>query len=382
MNCMKKALIVTTISGFVPQFELNNVKLLQNMGYEVHYASNFKTPVYGSDNSGLDGTGIIKHQVDFSRLPYRILTNIKAYRQLKKLINKDTYQIVHCHTPIGAAICRMVCRKHKEKTSKVIYTAHGFHFYHGAPLFNWLIYYPMEYILAKYTDVLITINKEDYLRGKRLPAKKCYQIPGPGFNYDKFSEVDFNRAELRRMLDIPEDAFVFITVGELNKNKNQQAAIRALSRVNKECYYILCGKGPCRENLMKLAKKLNMEKKIRFLGYRKDIPRILHICDCYLMLSKREGLGMASLEAMSAGLPIIALDNRGAREYVIDKKNGILCKDIDEITSAANSILTNEEFLKTYGHESKKSAKLFEQKKADRVMKEIYESLFSEELAE
>lgn len=380
MISSKKALIVTTVSGFVPQFELNNVRLLQNLGYEVHYAANYKTPIYGSDNSRLERTGIVQHQVDFVRSPYRVLSNIKAYRQLKKVLNEDTYQIIHCHTPMGAVICRMACRKHNKNTVKVIYTAHGFHFYDGAPLHNWLLYYPIEYFLARYTDVLVTINEEDFQRGKKFPVEKCYRIPGTGFVYDRFKQDLFDRTELRRALDIPVEAIVFITIGELNRNKNQQAAIKALSKAKKECYYVLCGMGPCQDKLMELAKKLKIEKNVRFLGFRDDIPRILHACDCYLMLSKREGLGIASLEAMAAGLPIIALDNRGAREYVRDKKNGIMCRNIDEITLAVDYFLENRELLQSYGYESQKIAKLFDQNEADRIMKEIYSSLFAEEL--
>ena len=149
-KAMKKALIVTTVSGFVPQFEMNNVHMLQKMGYEVHYASNFKNPHYGTDNHRLDGTNIVCHQVDFVRSPYQIKQNLLAYRQLKKVIEENEFQLVHCHTPMGGALARLAgSRKQKKQTLRMLYTAHGFHFFDGAPYINWLLYYPIERWLAR-----------------------------------------------------------------------------------------------------------------------------------------------------------------------------------------------------------------------------------------
>ncbi|MBO5278732.1 MAG: glycosyltransferase, partial [Lachnospiraceae bacterium] len=161
---MKRVLIVTTVSGFVPQFEMNNVRILQEMGYEVHYASNFKNPHYGKDNHRLEGTGVVCHQVDFVRSPFRFIQNMRAYAQLRKLMRENQFQMVHCHTPMGGVLARLAARKYRRTGTKVLYTAHGFHFYKGAPVFNWLFYYPVEWLLARWTDVLITINEEDYQR--------------------------------------------------------------------------------------------------------------------------------------------------------------------------------------------------------------------------
>lgn len=145
---MKKALLVTTVSGFIPQFEMNNVRILQNMGYEVHYASNYHMPSYGKDNHRLDGTGIVRHQVDFVRSPYS-LQNITVFKQLKSIMEEERFQLVHCHTPMGD-MTRSVA--HATGTKPVIYTAHGFHFFKGASLINWMCYYPMERWLSRYTD--------------------------------------------------------------------------------------------------------------------------------------------------------------------------------------------------------------------------------------
>ena len=184
----KKALLVTTVSGFVPQFEMNNVRILQSMGYEVHYASNYHTPAYGNDNHRLDGTGIIRHQVDFVRSPFHP-ANISVYRQLYRLMKQIPFDLVHCHTPMGAVMARLTA--HATHTDPVIYTAHGFHFYHGASPIYWLCYYPMERFLSRYTKQQLCINREDYQCAKKtFYSKYVDYIPGVGIDLKKIPEQD------------------------------------------------------------------------------------------------------------------------------------------------------------------------------------------------
>ena len=185
MSSNKKALLVTTVSGFVPQFEMNNVKLLQNMGFEVHYASNYNTPSYGTDNHRLDGTGIIRHQIDFVRSPFKP-ENIIVYKQLKALMEQEQFQLIHCHTPMGGVMARLTA--HATHTGPVIYTAHGFHFFKGARPINWLCYYPMEKFLSRFTDQQICINHEDYNRARqKFHARYVDYIPGVGMDFSKIS---------------------------------------------------------------------------------------------------------------------------------------------------------------------------------------------------
>ena len=174
----RKALLVTHVSGFVPQFEMNNVRILQRLGYEVHYASNFHTPSYGTDNHRLDGTGIICHQIDFVRSPFD-KRNFQVYRQMVELMRREDFSLVHCHTPMGGVMARLAA--HVTGTGPVIYTAHGFHFFKGASWKNWLFYYPMEKFLSRYTDQQICINREDYELAKRkFHAKYVDYVPGVG----------------------------------------------------------------------------------------------------------------------------------------------------------------------------------------------------------
>lgn len=332
---MKKALLITTVSGFVPQFELNHVQILQEMGYEVHYASNFYHPHYGSDNRRLEGTGMICHQVDFERSPFRIKENRKAYQQLKAVLEGNTFDLIHCHTPMGGVLGRLAaehCRKiqkKKEGFSKVFYTAHGFHFYRGAPWKNWLLYYPIEWWLASYTDVLITINQEDYLRARKFRLRKTMErkgrvekVNGVGIDVNRYQ----NRSDLvkqsekkRKELGISFDAYIFISVGELTKRKNHQIVLKALASIKEECKkskvrYVICGEGPERKRLTKLIRQYHLEKIVSLFGYRTDIGELLIASDCFVFPSKQEGLPVALMEAKAVGLPCICSDIRGNRE--------------------------------------------------------------------
>ena len=349
---MKKALIITTVSGFVPQFELNQVHLLQEMGYEVHYASNFQNPHYGSDNRRLEGTGLICHQVDFVRSPFRILRNGIAYRQLRMVLKENVFELIHCHTPMGGVLGRLAAEQNrrrqkkerrllqrKEKVikksgySKVFYTAHGFHFYRGAPWKNWLFYYPMERWLAFYTDVLITINQEDYQIAKKFhlrkeAAGKVEKINGVGLDIGDYQTCFKNVSlwkEKRKELGIPLDACVLISVGELTKRKNHQVVIKALALLQKGCenqkdyekkniWYLICGEGPEEKKLRKQVQWYHLTKRVRFLGYRSDVKELLATSDCFLFPSKQEGLPVALMEAKAMGLPCICSDIRGNRE--------------------------------------------------------------------
>lgn len=196
----KKALLVTRVSGFVPQFEMNDVKILQKMGYEVHYASDFKIIVYGMDNERLQGTGIVCHDIGFCRSPFSRKV-VSSYRELKKIMLEEQFDLIHCHMPVTGVVTRLAAEAVRKKTKRdvpVLYTAHGFHFFRGAPLINWLYYIPERW-LARYTDRLITINKEDYQRASGFPVRgKVEKIPGVGVDYCSKELEEEERKSIRK----------------------------------------------------------------------------------------------------------------------------------------------------------------------------------------
>lgn len=334
---MKRALIVATVSGFVPQFEMNHVRILQKMGYEVHYASNFHNPHYGSDNQRLEGSGIICHQIDFVRSPFRVWSNLKAYWQLRKLLKEISFQVLHCHTPMGGVLGRLAAKSERRKRRmKVFYTVHGFHFFRGASIINWFLYYPVEWWLAGMTDVLITITEEDYQQAKkfkRIEQKKVYHIHGVGIETELFQNKLQNRSQIRTRFGIEKDAILFLSTGELNRNKNHITMIRALSVIqDPRMYYLICGEGRRRKALQRKIKNLGLERQVLLLGYQKEIPLFLQCADIYVCLSYREGLSLGIQEAMAAGLPVIASDIRGNHELVLQDYGGWLIKPFDLTT--------------------------------------------------
>jgi len=380
---MKKALIIASVASMIEQFNMSNIKLLQELGYKVDVATNF-------ENSGtitnkranelreeLQAIDVKCVQIDFSR---SILSanNIKAYKQIKKIINNNKYDIIHMHSPIGGVCGRIAARKtRKLNGTRVIYTAHGFHFYKGGPILNWIIFYPIEKILSKYTDCLITINQEDYdLAKNKFKARQTELVHGVGVDEEKFNfEITKKeKEELRNSLGLKSDDFVLIQVGELNKNKNQIMAINAMKEIvkqNKNIKLLLVGKGGLEKEYKKEIEKYNLQNNILLLGYRKDVPRLLKVSNLLLSLSSREGLPVNVLEAMCCGLYIVATDNRGHRELVKNGVNGYIVHNEKELNKNILKLLNKEEHNKLT-KDFKKSVEKFLLKNIQENMKTIY----------
>ena len=264
-----------------------------NIGnWEVDYASANEEQVFDADNV---------FKVDFARSPLAIGSHIKAYKQLKKILEKKHYDIVHTHTPVGSVITRLAARKTRKNGTKVIYTSHGFHFYKGAPLKLWCLFYPIEKKCAKYTDLLITINREDYLRSKKFKTK-TKMIHGVGVDTTKFNTKisKKERDEVRAELDLKKDDFAIVYAAEFTANKNHRFILEGLKDLllsNPNIKILFLGKGELLEQTKELASTLGISKQVYFLGYRNNIYRILQSCDLAVSASIREGLGLGVVEA-------------------------------------------------------------------------------------
>jgi glycosyltransferase involved in cell wall biosynthesis len=334
-----KILYVTTVSSTM-MFFTSHINMLLDQGHTVDLACNFDLPI----NPQLLERGCNVFDIEFQRSPIK-KENYTSLKHLKKLIIENDYDIVHTHTPIASVCVRLACKNMKKV--KVIYTAHGFHFFKGAPLKNWLIYYPIERLLAKYTDVLITINKEDYSRANKSFRAGCVEyIPGVGLDTKKIFEVIVDKSAKREEIGVPKGAFVILSVGELNKNKNHETIIKAVAKLkNPNIYYVICGMGSLDNYLKNLARELGLDKKVKLLGFRKDIVEICKASDIFAFPSKREGLGLAALEAMSTGLPIITSSVHGIVDYSIDGETGFSCSptDVDGFAKAIEKMTKNED---------------------------------------
>lgn len=366
---MKKVLFVATVTKHINAFHIPYLELFKENGYEVHVASRGNEKIKYCDKH---------YELPFERFPLK-KNNIKTYKELKKIINENNYKIIHCHTPVGGVLTRLAARKARKKGTRVIYTAHGFHFYKGAPLLNWLIYYPIEKICSRWTDTLITINTEDYEFAKKK-FKKCKDIQlvhGVGLDTSRFDKELTNeeKIEKRKELGINKDDIVFSYVAELNKNKNQILLINTIKELKKEMTNVkllLVGQGPLYEGYQNIIKENDLEDNIKLLGKRKDINEILSITDIYLASSLREGLPVNIMEAIYKEIPIIATDNRGHRELIKEKRNGIIVSDLySMVKEIKNLIVDNNQILMIRNNE-KKTDELFLLKKIIANMERIY----------
>lgn len=372
---MKKVLLVATVGGFVPQFELNDVKILQNMGYEVHYCANFKRMVYDVDTEVFKKHDIKLHQIDIYGSPKRLYANIKAFLQLKKIIREEKFDLIHCHTPMGSALARMAATGTK---CRIIYTCHGFHFGKDMSFVNWLFYIP-ERILARMTDCIVTINEEDYERANHFRLKKggfVAKIPSVGLDLQKYYPDKDAGMQYRKENNISPDAFHIVSVGELNDNKNHISVLKALAKLKEyDFFYTICGTGANMQYLINVAQELGLDERVKLIGFEKNVTRVLQSADCFAFPSIREGLGMAAIEALACGVPVVAADSRGSREYMISGENGFVCAptDTSEYAQAIKYMMDNPDKVSELSKHCRNSVLKFDVKKTAIVMKDVYE---------
>lgn len=366
-----RVLYVTTISLTMNSFFKPHIEMFVKEGHQVDIACNDKDLPLDSLYEELECQF---YTIDFSRSPLSS-DNIKAYGQLKKVIENGNYDIVHCHTPNASVITRLVCRQFRKKTGlKVFYTAHGFHFYKGAPVLNWLIFYPVEKLCSRFTDKLITINKEDYeLAKNKFHAKEVHYVPGVGIDLSKFENVQVDKNAKRKEIGVPEDAFLLLSVGELNENKNHQVIIRALAKLeNPSIHYAIAGVGEKKEYLLKLAEELVVSKQVHLLGYRKDIPELLTITNCFVFPSYREGLSVSLMEAMAEKNPCLVSQIRGNVD-LIDSMGGVLFNphSVDDCFEALKKLLESE--CELFGKHNYQRIQVFSKESVLNIMNSIYE---------
>lgn len=380
----KKCLVVASVSSMIGQFILPSIDLLQSIGYNVTVAANF---TFGSTFSAshaknlrntLENKKVAVYDIKFFRniLDFR---NVIAYRQIEKIIAENSYSLIHCHSPIGGVITRLVAKKKCLSSTKVVYTAHGFHFYEKAPFINWLLYYPVEKYLSKHTDILLTMNQEDYnFARKKMKARNIYYTCGVGVDVKNYQISTIDGQKKRNEFNIPIGGTVVISVGELIKRKNHQAAIKTISKIkDNNIYYIICGQGKLENKLVSLCKKLNIENRVLFLGYRDDIIDLLHMSDIFLFPSLQEGLPVALMEAMATGLPCVVSSIRGVVDLIIDGKGGFLCgvNNITDYKNAIEKIIADIKLKSTMGEYNRNALQKFDMPIAMKQLKEIYDSI-------
>lgn len=377
---MKKVMMLTTTAYMSERFNRSNICILEEMGYEVHVVANFDRG-NPTTKEVLDEfkKWIEEHHgkwisISVTKHPTDMKNNGNAYKQLIRLIEKHQYEFIHCHTPVAGVLGRLTGLYTK---TKVIYTAHGFHFFKGAPLKNWLLYYPVERFLSRWTDILITINQEDYQRAKRsFHAKKTEYIPGVGIDIKKFSCGLIDREEKRKSLGLKDTDIMFLSVGELNKNKNHQMVIYALSKLKKKnIHYVIVGQGILFEELKVLAQELKIAEQVHLLGYRDDVKEIYQAADIFVFPSKREGLSVALMEAIACRVPIICTEVRGNTDLIKNSQYWFSPNDKESLIQCIENVCEKDgiskEFKRTV-EENYRNLEKYDLENVVKKMKEIY----------
>ena len=365
---MNKILFLSNTANF-SKFNRPYMRWFKEQGWQVDYCSAGEENVLDCDN---------QYTISIARSPFS-LKNFKAYYELRKILQENQYDILHCHTPMGGVIGRLAAKKlWREHKIKVIYTAHGFHFYKGAPLLNWLLYYPMEKWLSHYTDTLVTINDEDFVRTKNWG--RTYKIDGVGVNLSRFhAVVQEEKSLIRKELGFTDTDFIITVVAELNKNKNQIMLVRNVKELKKtipNLKVLLIGKEtlPVVRNY---AEKENFGDSVQFLGYRNDVDKLTMMSDIAFSASLREGLPVNIIEAMACGIPVVCSDNRGHCSLIHDQEIGFIfnSESEKEMIYAITLLYKNPALRAEFGKRNVIEAEKYGIEKAVNSMAAIYKEL-------
>lgn len=369
----KKILVVTTTDNMMWQFLIPHIKHMQELGNTVEGVC-AKTGFWFDELK--EKYGFTMHEIDFARNPLKP-KNIKAYKKLRALQEENKYDLIYCQQPVGGLMGRLLGKKYK---LPVIYTAHGFHFYKGCSIVNKLVYKTVEKWLSKYTDALITINSEDYENALKMKAKKVYKINGIGIDLNKLQTSKFDKSEFRKELGLINNDKVVLTVSEINENKNYITMLKTMKELikkDKSYKFVSCGVGVWEEKIKEYAKELGIENNCIFLGYRKDIGKIMQVCDLFFHASYREGLTLSVMEAMNFGLPCVVSNVRGNRDLIVNNEGGFISEPEDYLSFARQieTIFNNSELYNKFGKFNQEKSKEYTIDYVKQQLEEIYKEI-------
>lgn len=370
-----KILFVASVYRHLTAFHIPYIQYFQSKGFEVWVAGSGE-----DDKKVLEGYGVTCIDIPFSRSPLN-RQNITSYQMLKSLFSTEQFDLVHVHTPVAALLTRMAFRK--TKNGKIIYTAHGFHFFSGAPKQNWIIYYTVEKLAAKWTDHLITINEEDFNSAQKLlPKNKISYVHGVGVEFTSVLVTEDEKRALKETLELAKDSVVISYIAELNYNKNHQFLLRnwrQLKQQNPKIELLIIGAG---ENEKELKRFVNLEKLkgVHFLGFRKDVSKLLQITDIVSLLSYREGLPKSIMEAMVASIPCVVTNTRGLRDLIKSNENGFVInhEENEALVRAFTALAQSEDLRKQMGQAAKQLVEPYLLEKVLIEYVEVYERLLEE----
>lgn len=370
-----KVLLIATVQSHICQFHRPLVEMLHEHGCEVHVAA--KNNLAEKNGLQLDFADRI-FDIPFERSPFS-WKNLAAYKQLKQIIDNEKYDVVHTNTPVGGIAGRLAARKVRKNGCQVFYTAHGFHFFQGGPKKSWLIYYPIEKFMCRYTDELVTITDEDFQLARNKFRVSVSHIHGIGANTNKYAAVTSAEIlELRKALGFTANQKLIICTGELNNNKNQITAIRAMHQVAKvmpNAILLIAGNGPTHDSLQAAINTLNLQSNVILLGYRTDLDKYVKISNLILSCSKREGLPLNIIEGMLCKKPVVASANRGHKELIQDERNGYLLSstDVEGFSAKIIELLDDTALANAFGEEGYMLAQAYTDQAVKLELEQIYQ---------
>ena len=367
-----KVLFIATVENHLLSFHMPFMEYFQNKGYEVHVATKF-----GERRGELEQYGIVCHNVNFSRSvnPLAVLVSLT---QLIRLMRKNDFALIHVHTPMAAFLGRLAAKL--THTGPVLYTAHGFHFYKGAPWYYWAFIYPAEYLAGRWTDGLIVMNQEDHINAQKMgfkPNKNLFLVHGVGIDLKQIIKLSLiNNNDIREELGISDKDIVISYIAEFTPTKNHIFLLKAWNKITqnlKNVHLLLIGNGSCLESI-KQQVKINSLPRVYFLGYRKDVPQIIARSDIITSVSKREGLPRSIMEAMALGKPVVVSNVRGNRDLVKQGENGFLIElgDIDGLVSSLKKLIDDTKLRAEMGKISLERIKEYDIEKVLIEMTSIY----------
>ena len=371
---MRKVLLVATVQSHICQFHKALVEVLHEQNIEVHVAARDNL----AEKNGMKLDFVEKvFNVPFSRSP-KSMDNLKAYKQLKQIIDTNGYDVIHCNTPMGGIVTRLAAQKARKNGTTLIYTAHGFHFYEGAPKKNWLVFYPIEKFFSRLTDKLVTITQEDYELASKKFHCEVHRIHGVGVDEKRYYPADNQvKSEIRKELGYTDDEKLILCIGELLPNKNQSMAIRMMEKLVKdipEAKLLIAGNGPERENLEALIAELGLEKHVELLDYCTYLEKYQKAVDLGVACSKREGLPLNVVESMLTKNPVVVSKNRGHRELVCHKETGYLVavNDVQGMYEYVTLLLLDEDHRVQMGEQAAAFAQEFNFTHVKEELKKVY----------
>jgi len=345
-----KILYVTTISNTINAFLIPHINYFYKNGHEIDICCNY----HDNQPLKLDDREFKHINIMFNRNPLK--NNVlKLIKDMKKVVHDGNYDIVHVHTPIASFITRIACKNFK--SVRVVYTAHGFHFHRGSTILSWLIYYPIEKYLSKYTDQIITINSEDYnICKNKFGSNKCTLIHGVGIDIKKIENTK-HVDNFREQIGVSSNSIIILSVGELNKNKNHYVVLKALNKLRHfDFHYYICGAGKLKTKYQKYIENNYLQNKVSLLGYRDDIYNFLQVADIFVFPSIREGLPVSIMEAMYFNLPIVCSSCRGNID-LLSKDNAVFISknDYREYSTKISDLLNDKSKRNVIGSNNRRN---------------------------